>query len=180
MQSTLLPRRLFPLFAAIALACLTAACTTHTGKAQAEGPQAQQASTTADSFADTVWALDSWTDKGGAARPLPDQSGAGQPITLAFVARNRDYTVNGFTGCNRYNGTYTFQNRQLVITVIGSTRMACQSDSLARIEKDYLNALKSISSFTLDNAGAPRKMTLNLRNGDILTFSRREDVPTKL
>lgn len=156
-----------------------AGCSTTTGHAQAQGAAAAQAATTSDSLAQTDWQLVSWTGRDGAVRELPHGNG-NPPIGIAFLAQGREYRVTGFSGCNRYVGAYQLQAGKLSITVPAAMRPTCPSEQLAGVETAYLQALGRISTFTLDSGGAPRKMTLNLQNGDIMTFSRGEDVPTRL
>jgi hypothetical protein len=43
----------------------------------------------------------------------------------------------------------------------------------------YLSALGHISAFSLDSGGSPHQMSFNVRNGDVLTFTRGADVPTR-
>jgi heat shock protein HslJ len=158
------------------LAVGLAACSTTTGHAQAQGAAATQAATTSDSLAQTNWKLVKWAAKDGALRELPRDT---DPVSIAFLARNHDYRVSGFAGCNRYVGTYKLEGGKLVVTVPAASRMACGSDQMAALETAFLTGLGHVSTFTLDSGGAPRVMTLNLQNGDILTFSRGEDVPTR-
>lgn len=161
-----------------ALAATLAGCSTTTGRAQAQGAGATQAATTSDSLAETHWELVRWTGKDGTTRVLP-QGDRSQPIGISFLAQGHDYRVAGFSGCNRYTGTYRLQGGKLIITSPAATRMACPSPQLSQLETAYLKALGQISTFTLDSGGAPRQMTLNLQDGDIMAFSRREDAPTK-
>ncbi len=166
-------------FAAAAFAAVLSGCSTTTGHAQARGAAAAQAATTSDSLAETTWDLVSWTSGDGSALPVPRGNG-NPPVGLAFLAQGRDYRVAGFSGCNRYLGTYRLQDGKLSISVPAATRMGCPSDQLAGFETAYLKALGRIKTFTLDSGGAPRKMTLNVQDGGIMTFKRGEDVPTRL
>lgn len=163
--------------AAAAVACVLAGCTTTTGHAQAHGKGAAQAATTPDSLAETTWHLERWTGADGVQRPVAPPSG--QAPTLAFAATDRVYRVNGYSGCNTFEGGYRLQNGRLSITVPTPKRLACASEPQASIERAFLQGLGQIATFTLDSGGAPRKMTLNLRNGDVLDFTRGEDLPTR-
>ena len=99
-------------------------------------------------------------------------------MKLVFLAQGKQYRVNGFAGCNRYMGTYRIEGGRLRIDAPAATRMACPTPERAGLEADYLRGLGSIDTFTLDNGGAPRHLTFNLRGGDVLEFVRREDPPT--
>ncbi|HYG45014.1 MAG TPA: META domain-containing protein, partial [Bordetella sp.] len=81
-------------------------------------------------------------------------------------------------GCNRYMGSYKLQGGKLSISVPATTRMACPAPERARLEVDYLQALAGIQTFTLDSGSAPRHLTFNVRQGDVLEFTRRQDPPT--
>ncbi|MFC4277096.1 META domain-containing protein [Achromobacter aloeverae] len=173
------PRCLAAVVTAAAFAAVLSGCSTTTGHAQAKGAAAAQAATTSDSLAETTWDLVSWTNADGGAVAVPGGNG-NPPVGLAFLTQGHAYRVAGFSGCNRYMGTYRLEGGKLSITVPASTFMGCPSDQLAGFETAYLKALARIASFTLDSGGAPRKMTLNLRDGAVMTFKRGEDVPTRL
>ncbi|ALM85851.1 META domain-containing protein [Bordetella sp. N] len=178
------PRRLAAAYSAaagaLAFAVILSGCSTTTGHAKAEGAAAAQAATTSDSLAETTWELVSWTDANGSAMAVPGNNG-NPPVGLAFLAhKGKDYRVAGFSGCNRYMGNYRLEGGKLSITVPAATRMGCPSEQLAGFETAYLKALGRISTFTLDAAGAPRKMTLNMQEGGVMTFKRGEDAPTRL
>jgi len=163
------------LLAALALAL--AGCANTTGQAEARGAAAANAATSADSLAQTHWELTRWTASDGSPRAIPHGDN-GEPIQLTFLAQNGNYRVNGFSGCNRYMGSYKLQGGKLSISAPASTRMACPAPERARLEHDYLGALASIQTFTLDSGGAPRHLTFNVRSGDVLEFTRRQDPPT--
>jgi heat shock protein HslJ len=159
--------------AAVCVAVALGGCASHSGKAQAQGPAASNAATTSDSLAQTGWELTRWATQSGAAKPLP----ADNPIRLNFLASGHSYGISGFSGCNRYDGTYKLADRKLFITVRGTTRMHCDAPGVDDMEKAYLSSLGKIAGFTLDNGGAPRQMIITLADGDALTFQRREDPP---
>lgn len=152
-------------------------CANTTGRATAQGDAAANAATSADSLAQTHWELTRWTASDGSLRPIPHGDN-GEPIQLTFLAHDGQYRVNGFSGCNRYMGSYNLQAGKLSISAPASTRMACPSPERGRLEADYLKALAKIQTFTLDSGSAPRHLTFNVRNGDVLEFVRRQDPPT--
>jgi len=161
----------------VALLVMMVGCANTTGQATAEGAAASNAATSADSFAQTGWELTRWVSAAGESRPIPHGDN-GEPIQLVFLAQGDNYRVNGFSGCNRYMGNYRLQDGKLSISVRGSTRMACVSTERAQLEKSYFQALSDIRSFTLDSGSAPRHLTFNIKNGDVLEFVRRQDPPT--
>lgn len=164
----------------LCLGLLTAAlagCAGSPGGARPQGAAAANAVSSADSLAQTSWELLRWTEPGGALRDIPHGDN-GEPVRLTFLAQGKQYRVNGFSGCNRYMGSYKLEGGKLYIDAPATTRMACASPERARLEADYLRGLSSIDTFTLDNGGAPRHLTFNLRGGDVLEFARRQDPPT--
>ena len=154
-----------------------AGCAGSTGGARAEGAAAANAASSADSLAQTSWELVRWTQAGGALRDIPHGDN-GEPVRLTFLAQGKQYQVNGFSGCNRYMGSYKLESGKLFINAPASTRMACAAPERAKLEADYLRGLTIIDTFTLDSGGAPRHLTFNLRGGDVLEFERRQDPPT--
>ncbi len=164
----------------LCLGVLTAAlagCAGSLGGARPEGAAAASAASSADSLAQTSWELVRWTQPGGGQRDIPHGDN-GEPIKLTFLAQGKQYQVNGFSGCNRYTGTYKLDRGKLFIAAPATTRMACVPPERARLEADYLRALGAIDTFTLDSGGAPRHLTFNVRGGDVLEFERRQDPPT--
>lgn len=149
----------------------------HRGGARAEGAAAANAASSADSLAQTSWELVRWTRAGGALRDIPHGDN-GEPIRLTFLAQGKQYRAEGFSGCNRYQGSYKLQGGKLAIDAPAATRMACVPAERAALEADYLRGLTAIDTFTLDSGGAPRHLTFNLRGGDVLEFERRQDPPT--
>ncbi|MBV7483543.1 META domain-containing protein [Bordetella sp. BOR01] len=154
-----------------------AGCANTTGRATAQGAAAANAATSADSLAQTRWELTRWTTSKGVQRTIPHGDN-GEPIQLTFLAHDSQYRVNGFSGCNRYMGSYKLQAGKLSISAPASTRMACPSPERARLEADYLKALADIRTFTLDSGSAPRHLSFNVRDGEVLEFVRRQDPPT--
>lgn len=162
--------------ALVFFAFILTGCGHITGRAQARGAAAVNAATTPDSLAQTSWELVSWTGPDGILQNVPASAGE-QPPRLTFLAQGRAYVIAGFSGCNEYRGTYTLTGGKLIIRVPAQSRLTCASAQRAQLEAAYLRALSRITTFTLDNAGAPRHMTFNVRDGDVLEFTRRQDPP---
>jgi heat shock protein HslJ len=153
-----------------------AGCTTETGHAQAQGAAAVQAATSSDSLALTQWRLVRWVTSDGTLR-LGPEAAAHPPLSLAFLVTGRHYRVSGFAGCNRFAGTYKLHQGALSITVPAADRRVCTTPGLAELERAYLTGLSHSARFSLDSGGAPHQMTVSLQNGDIMTFTRSEDLP---
>ncbi len=160
---------------AFATALALAGCATQTGRADAQGAAASNAASTPDSIAQTSWTLTQWNAGNTTNSRHNALNSMNKPVQLDFLARGKEYFVAGFSGCNRFRGNYAMEKGRLVITAPASTRMACPSPADAGLERDFLKALGSISQFTLDSAGAPRKLTLTVNNGDTLEFTRGPD-----
>jgi len=150
-------------------------CATQTGRADAQGAAASNAASTPDSIAQTSWTLTQWNAGQSTESRHAAENSMGKPVKLDFLARGKEYFVAGFSGCNTFRGSYAMEKGRLVITAPASTRMACPSPADAGLERDFLKALGSISQFTLDSAGAPRKLSLTVSNGDTLEFTRGQD-----
>lgn len=160
-----------------ALALAVAGCASDVVQARAQGAAAVNATTSADSLAQTHWELVSWVDAKGQQRDIPHGDN-GEPISLTFYAQGKEHAVSGFAGCNRYMSSYLLENGMLRIAAPATTRMACPEPARAQLEHDYLKALTDIRAFTLDASGAPRHLVFTLASGAVLEFSRREDPAT--
>ncbi|KAH0428793.1 META domain-containing protein [Paraburkholderia fungorum] len=117
---------------------------------------------------DTSWVLTGWKQADGTARALPSAD-QGAPITLVLSTAKGLRHASGFSGCNRYMGSYALKDGKLSFGTLGGTRMACATPG-GQIEGPYLNALQHIER-TGVQMRAPQQMQLILDNGDTLTFS---------
>ena len=84
----------------------------------------------ADALHDTSWVLSGPID-------VPD----GVDVVLAFG----DGTVTGFSGCNRFRGTYRLDGEALEFSALGSTMMACSDEAMAT-ERDVLQRLSEVGA----------------------------------
>jgi heat shock protein HslJ len=136
----------------------------------------------------TQWQLVEWKKSDGTLRSVPggadtaaasDTSAASAPadsaapnvqaITLDLSAATGQRRASGFSGCNRYSGTYTLKNGLLSFGPLASTRMACAGAG-GDIEGAYLDALTHITR-TGVQMRAPQALYVILDNGDRLTFT---------
>src|SRR5829696_108122 len=82
--------------------------------------------------------------------PGNPQSTIGANVTIRF---GTDGKVSGSAGCNSFGGSYTTgANRSIQFSQLISTLKACSSPSVNTFEQEYLSALQSASSYTLDGA----------------------------
>lgn len=89
-----------------------------------------------------------WVVEYIAARPVVDRS----PARIHFA---EDGTLNGNASCNRFFGKYRYNEQDLIIEPLGSTRMACVP-ALMEQEQRFMEAL-------------PRAVRAHLEN-DLLTL----------
>jgi putative lipoprotein len=113
---------------------------------------------------DTVWVLETL---GG--EPAPTGAN-GRPVDFQLLAE--EGRVGGFSGCNRYTGSYdrdgvAARGSPLSFGPLAGTMMACEEGS--ELEQRYLKALVAVTAFRLDGGG------LALLAGDdvVATFQPR-------
>lgn len=119
---------------------------------------------------DTSWALTSWKQADGSERTVP-ATDSGTPLTLVLSTASGQRHASGFSGCNRFMGTYALKDGKLSFGPLAGTRMACATPG-GELEGPYLDALAHI-----DRSGVqmrpPQQLLLVLEDGDRLTFSRQ-------
>jgi heat shock protein HslJ len=160
-----------PLFTALGVATLLAACSMPThpdSKAPPPDPFNPAATQLLD---DTSWDLSSWKQADGTMRAVPGAD-SGAPITLMLSTATGQRRASGFSGCNRYMGTYGLKDGKLSFGPLAGTRMACSTPG-GQIEGNYLDALAHIDR-TGVQMRAPQEMQLILEDGDKLTFARHD------
>jgi heat shock protein HslJ/uncharacterized lipoprotein NlpE involved in copper resistance len=90
---------------------------------------------------DTPWVLTELANQ-----PVP--AGAGQrETTIRFMSEGR---VAGFTGCNRFSGSYSLEGRLLRFGALAMTQMACPEGR--GVEAEYMKALEATRQFQLHGA----------------------------
>ncbi len=112
----------------------------------------------ADPFAGKVWRLFELQASADAA-PLQPES----LITLQVDAPGGK--VSGKGGCNRYFGTAVLTGRQLAVSGIGATRMACPPPAMTE-ESAYLAALERVTGYSVEEDA----LTLTLADGGRLRY----------
>ncbi len=90
------------------------------------------------------WELRSFGAIGEETSLIPDTR-----ITLEF---HKDNKISGFSGCNRYSGTYDVTaDRTLSIKNLDTTFVLClEPDGVMDQEKRYGNALSNVSDFGIE------------------------------
>jgi heat shock protein HslJ len=122
---------------------------------------------------DTQWQLASWANADGKTRPVPASSDAGgEPITLSFSTQGGQRKTNGFSGCNRFTGTYDLTDGKLSFGPLASTRMACAPGPGSTLEQPFLQGLADIER-TGVQMQPPQLLQITLKNGDVMKFTQR-------
>jgi len=118
----------------------------------------------------TDWVLSSWKQADGNTRAVPSKDQG--PLTLSLSTEGGQRHASGFSGCNRFAGSYMLKDGKLSLGPLAGTRKACNSPGGA-IEAPFLDALAHI-----DRTGVqmrpPQQMQLILENGDTLVFDRAD------
>jgi heat shock protein HslJ len=126
---------------------------------------------------DTQWQLTSWANADGKTRPVPSNpagagdSAGGAPITLNFSTQSGQRKANGFSGCNRFTGTYDLAGGELAFGPLASTRMACAPGPGSALEQPFLQGLADIEK-TGVQMQPPQQLQITLKNGDVMTFTQ--------
>src|SRR5471032_802817 len=118
--------------AALAFSSMLAGCALPTHPDSAAPPTDPYNPAATQLLGDTQWQLASWANADGKTRPVPSNpagavagSADGAPITLNFSTQGGQRKANGFSGCNRFTGTYDLAGGELSFGPLASTRMAC-------------------------------------------------------
>jgi heat shock protein HslJ len=102
-----------------------------------DGAQKSQSELTAP-LIDTAWVLTELANE-----PVP--AGAGErEATIRFMTGGR---VAGFSGCNRFSGSYTLEGRLLRFGTLAVTQMACADGP--GVEAEYMKALEATRQFQI-------------------------------
>jgi heat shock protein HslJ len=161
--------------ATLAFGAVLAGCTMPTHPDSAAPPTDPYNPAATQLLDDTQWQLTSWADADGKTRPVPSSpagSAGGAPITLNFSTQGGQRKTNGFSGCNRFAGTYDLSNGKLSFGPLASTRMACAPGPGSALEQPFLHGLTDIER-TGVQMQPPQQLQITLKNGDVMTFTQR-------
>jgi heat shock protein HslJ len=178
--SRLIASRIAP----FAVALLLAACKMPVHEYAAAPPSDPFVPAATQLLDNTQWQLVEWKQADGTLRTIPGVAAnaaagaeqAGHPITLDLSTATGQRRASGFSGCNRYTGTYTLKNGLLSFGPLAGTRMACVGVG-GDIEGAYLDALSHIVR-TGVQMREPRSLQLILANGERLTFKHADAAAT--
>jgi heat shock protein HslJ len=79
----------------------------------------------------------------------PATATGGEAPTLQFDAM--EMRASGNAGCNLFNGGYTHSGGMLDFGALASTRRACMDEAANAQETAYLQALESVTRYTMAN-----------------------------
>jgi len=167
----------------IALGSVLAGCSMPTHPDSAAPPTDPYNPAATQLLDDTQWQLASWADADGKTRPVPSNpagsaagsaggSAVGAPISLNFSTQGGQRKTNGFSGCNRFTGTYDLTDGKLSFGPLASTRMACAPGPGSTLEQPFLQGLADIEK-TGVQMQPPQQLQITLKNGDVMTFTQR-------
>ncbi|WP_433704411.1 META domain-containing protein [Paraburkholderia sacchari] len=170
-----------PFAAAAAAALLLAACKLPVHQDTSVPPPDPFNPAATQLLDNTHWQLVEWKRADGAQRAVPAASSAttengapdarpARPITLDLSTASGQRRASGFSGCNRYMGTYSLKNGLLSFGQLAGTRMACVGTG-GEIEGPYLDALAHIQRSGVQMR-EPQALLIVLENGDRLTFAQ--------
>jgi heat shock protein HslJ len=162
----------------LAFGTALAACTMPTHPDSAAPPTDPYNPAATQLLDDTQWQLTSWTNPDGKTRQVPSNpvgaaaaSASGAPITLNFSTQGGQRKTNGFSGCNRFTGTYDLTDGKLSFGPLASTRMACAPGPGSALEQPFLQGLADIEK-TGVQMRPPQQLQITLKNGDVMTFTQ--------
>ncbi|MCC6251651.1 MAG: META domain-containing protein [Bacteroidia bacterium] len=90
-------------------------------------------------FTDTQWNLTNLNEK---------VINANDEGVKSFIVFLPDNTFKGFSGCNRFQGTYKITKNKIKLSSIGLTKMFCEKDNN---ERELIKALEKATSFKVNN-----------------------------
>ena len=81
-------------------------------------------------------------------KALADNKTPPESLTIKFDTITNG--VSGFSGCNRFFGSYTIENSAIKFEKMASTRMLCE-EMANQIEMEFLQSLEKITYFSFEN-----------------------------
>lgn len=117
--------------------------------------------------------------------PVPTVASAANPANLAgtqwafpgevgktarLIQFRSEGKVGGFTGCNRFTGSYSQDGFALTIGPLATTRRACLPDVMKR-EQQFLVMLEKVRRAEANHS----KLTLKDTDGNVLAELKRRD-----
>lgn len=79
-------------------------------------------------------------------------------MTVRFA---EDGSISGYTGCNRYEGSYEIGGEGISTGTIAATQRGCLDPAATQLEADFLAALGGLRSFAIEDGGSLRLVAGN-------------------
>jgi len=172
-----MPARLTALGAALLLGGALAACASSSAP---EAPAGEPAGLNqSQSDGPSRWELMRWQQADGTLKPIPHGDN-GEPIVFEFsagidAAQGR---VSGYSGCNRFTGSYGKIAGGIRFGPVAGTRMACEPPRMALESALYQLMQAPLNTIGLQPSSGSmgRQVIWKAANGDLLQFVEREGV----
>ncbi len=133
--------KISPFFSALIVVVLLFGCGRANKADNTEVDSSPEQVGTASSIIGTSWKLIILA--GAEVPPAPNQQQA-----IHFVLQE-DAKVTGYTGCNRFNGTYSLEaGNRIRFSKMASTRMACPETAVK--ESDFLQVFELADNYTVN------------------------------
>jgi heat shock protein HslJ len=115
----------------------------------------------ASEIQDIPWKLTAYGDRTGPQDIIPDTE-----ITVLFHSNSGE--VQGFGGCNGYDGNYEINGVRLTVSGLISTKMYCTNPpGVSNQENSYFETLQAAESFEITSS------TLRINSGSqVLIYTR--------
>ena len=88
---------------------------------------------------------------------------------------NQDGTLNGYTGCNTMNGSFTTNINQITISGLSSTKMACTDQALQNQEQAMLAVLGSAQTYQVNANNLQIVGAQGVLNYSLIPLTRPEE-----
>lgn len=92
-----------------------------------------------------------------------------EKLTLQFDEKTN--AISGFSGCNRFTGTYKLDGNSISFGPLATTRMHCQ-EANNKMEQNMLAALNNVDSIVFKN----QELTLSNKEAILIKASKNSDV----
>jgi heat shock protein HslJ len=100
------------------------------------------------------------------------EAGSQEPFTLF----NPNGTLNGFTGCNSFQGSYTTSVQNITITNLSSTKAACPNSTLQAQEQAMLGILGTARDYQVNNTVMQIVGTQGTLNYSLTPLHRSQEI----
>lgn len=76
-----------------------------------------------------------------------------ETLNLTLIVNKEENSVNGFSGCNRYFGSYSLNQNKISFSKIGATKMFCANAIQNETEQKFLEALSKTNTYQISKSG---------------------------